>query len=586
MKKLFVGIFALVFLLGHAPVAGAGVNDFTITNFDIVYELSRDNEGRSVLKTSEIITAVFPSYDQNHGIERAIPLTYDDRAVALTINSVTDETGAALNYETKQENDNRILRISDADRYVHGQKIYVIKYSQRDVTKYFADTGKDEFYWDTNGVDWKTPINRLRVELRLDDSLIDSYANSIVCYEGAAGSTNKCDVSQPEKGVFVVESKNLSSGENVTLAVGFQKGTFAEYKRTLIELLKLWQRWMLVPSFIVGLLSIVWFVGRMISQTTRMKELGTIVPEYIPPADASVTTAAQISGHKSATMTAQLLDLAVRHYIKIYETRQKTLFRPAEYEIEIIRDIGDLRWEEQELLKDTFGQMPAVGQRMNLKDLRNNTKYYMRTLNNDRDLMKRIRGEYGLQYERSDTKKWFTRASVIMLILAATTWSFVLAISGIMAFIFSRAAWAPTDKGLALKRYVAGLKMYIKVAETDRLKMLQSPEGAEKVASIVNDTTDTKQLVKLYERVLPYAVLLREEKEWNKQLGHYYEANGQQPDWYVGSAGSFNAAAFTAAMSSFSSSNSYVSSSSSSSGGSSGGGSSGGGGGGGGGGGW
>jgi uncharacterized membrane protein len=142
-----------------------------------------------------------------------------------------------------------------------------------------------------------------------------------------------------------------------------------------------------------------------------------------------------------------------------------------------------------------------------------------------------------------------------------------------------------TDKGLELRRYLAGLKQYIELAEKDRLKVLQSPEGAAKTGVTISGDGD-KKLIKLYERTLPYAVLFGQEKEWNKQLAVRYESTGSSPDWYVGHS-AFNAAVFTSSMNDFSSSmNSYGASSSSSSGGSSGGGSSGGGGGGGGGGGW
>ena len=91
--------------------------------------------------------------------------------------------------------------------------------------------------------------------------------------------------------------------------------------------------------------------------------------------------------------------------------------------------------------------------------------------------------------------------------------------------------------------------------------------------------------MKLYEKLLPYAVLLNLETEWAKVLGTYYESLGSQPDWYGGS-GAFNAALFASSMSSLSSTSASAysgSSSSSSSGFSGGGGSSGGGGGGGGG---
>jgi uncharacterized membrane protein len=116
--------------------------------------------------------------------------------------------------------------------------------------------------------------------------------------------------------------------------------------------------------------------------------------------------------------------------------------------------------------------------------------------------------------------------------------------------------------------------------------MLQSVTGAERAP--IAGTTDNAQIIKVYEKLLPYAVLFGLEKEWAVELGKYYDQT--PPDWYAGgNVNAFNAGAFAAGVGSISSSvaSSFSgSSSSSSSGGSSGGGSSGGGGGGGGGGGW
>jgi uncharacterized membrane protein len=129
-----------------------------------------------------------------------------------------------------------------------------------------------------------------------------------------------------------------------------------------------------------------------------------------------------------------------------------------------------------------------------------------------------------------------------------------------------------------LKEHLEGLKEFIRVAEADRLQMLQSVSGAERVT-----TTDGAAIVKIYERLLPYAVLFGLEKEWAEEISKYYDTN--PPDWYSGTS-AFSAGAFAAGVSSFSStvSTSYSGSSgSSSSGGGGGGGSSGGGGGGGGG---
>jgi uncharacterized membrane protein len=136
-----------------------------------------------------------------------------------------------------------------------------------------------------------------------------------------------------------------------------------------------------------------------------------------------------------------------------------------------------------------------------------------------------------------------------------------------------------SQKGRDLVDYLDGLKLYIGIAEEDRIRILQSPQGAEKIHVDINDSV---AIVHLYERLLPYAILFGQEEEWIKYLGGFYEKQGIEPNWYLGS-GTFNAAIFSSAMNGFSAS---VADSSSSSGGSGGGGSSGGGGGGGGGGGW
>ncbi len=145
----------------------------------------------------------------------------------------------------------------------------------------------------------------------------------------------------------------------------------------------------------------------------------------------------------------------------------------------------------------------------------------------------------------------------------------------------SHGAQALTEKGSELRDHLEGLREYIRLAEADRLKVLQSPQGADRTPVSIDDP---REVLKLNEKLLPYAVLFGLEKEWAEELSKYYVE--ESPDWYAGST-AFNAAVFASSISSISSSaSSSMSGSSSSSGGSGGGGSSGGGGGGGGGGGF
>lgn len=590
MKKIFGGVLLVlggVIVAATAPSlpARAGVNDFTISDYKIEYHLSKDAEGRSVLKTTERITAEFPNFDQNHGIERAIPKSYDKHPTSLSIDAVTNGSSEVLNYTTYDSNGNLVVRIGDADRYVQGRQVYRITYTQRDVTRYFADVNADEFYWDTNGVEWRVPIQSLSIKLVLDDKLVSALNGSRACYQGINESNAMCAITQSGN-EFEASASNLGPGQNLTMAFGFAPQTFAPYQQSPFEIFFKYALivWFVLIGLSVGL--IIWLTVRWSRLSSRKKEIGTIIPEYIPPSDASVTTSASLLSTPRSIFAAQLLDFAVRHYIKIYETNKKILlWNNKDYEIEVTKDVSSLTAEEQEILNDIFGGSAAVGSRLALSSLKGNNSVYMSTLDNDKKLKTLIRGAYGLREKNPEQSRWFKRAGITLLVLAILSFNPGLLVASIVAFVAGATLWPLTDKGLALSRYLEGLKMYIGVAETERLKMLQSPEGAEKVGGV--DPNNKKQLVKLYERVLPYATLFGQEKEWGKQLGDLYESTGKNPGWYSSTNHAlFNAAALNAALGSFSTAASYSAASSSSSGGSSGGGSSGGGGGGGGGGGW
>ena len=584
MKRLILGILiAGSLLVGSGQSAFAAQTDnFTITKFDAEYSLGRDRENRSTLAATWRITANFPP-NQNHGIAPIFVRNYDGHSTSFSIKSVTDEQGKPLEHSW---NGNE-LRIGDKDTYVRGEKTYIIKFTQRDVTKHYKDTGRDEFYWDVIGNEWRVPMENVRVSMKIDRSLQAAQRGELFCYVGRYGSTKRCNVSG-DKSETVTNVRRLNRREGITMAVGFNSGTFAEYQESLIErLIKIWAM-VQIPASILAVILMIWCSWRYRRLFGRKNELKPIPPEYLPPNQASVLASAYILKKYDALMVkgsakvAQMLDLAVRHYIKLYEVKKASFLRSAQYEIEIVKDLKELRPEECEIVSDMFGSsMLSPGQRLNLKKLQNSVSYAARTRDDDKNLKNLVRGKYGLCEQKSVNKrivqKWAMGVGVIGVLLLSPL---LLAVA---AMLFSLSfGWSLTDEGLALRRYLAGLKMYIGAAETERLRMLQSPEGAEKVKI---DTADEKQLVKLYERVLPYAVLFGQEKEWSAQLGKYYEQVGEQPDWYSGQ-GAFNAAAFAAGMNSLSSVASSASDYSSTSGGSTGGGFAGGGGGGGGGGGW
>lgn len=584
MKRLILGILIAGSLLagsGQAALA-AQTDNFTITKFDAEYSLGRDGENRSTLAATWRITAYFPP-NQNHGIAPIFVKKYDNHPTNFSLQSVTDEQGKTLEYNWNGDE----LRIGKKDVYVQGEKTYVIKFTQRDVTKHYDNTGRDEFYWDVIGNEWRVPMENVRVSVKLDESLQAARRGEVFCYVGKQGSRERCNVSD-DKSEIVANVSRLNRREGITMAVGFTSGTFTGYQETLSEkLIKIWAIVQTIASSlaVILMLLLAWRYRRLFG---RYSELKPIPPEYLPPNQASVMTSAyilknyEVMAVKGSAKVAQLLDLAVRHYIKLYEVKKASFLRLAQYEIEIVKDLKELRTEESEVIRDMFGSsMPKPGQRLNLKKLQNNLSYAARTRDDDTNLKNLARGNYALCEQTLANKRIVQRWALWVGVIGVLLLSPMLLIVAGIVFALSF-GWSLTDEGLALRRYLAGLKMYIGVAEAERLQMLQSPEGAEKVKV---DATDEKQLVKLYERVLPYAVLFGQEKKWSAQLGQYYEQVGEQPDWYSGQ-GAFNAAAFAAGMNSLSSVASSASDYSSTSGGSTGGGFAGGGGGGGGGGGW
>ncbi len=589
MKKFFiVCAVAIGLYFGFiSNYVGASVNDFVIKDFQADYYLDVDSNGRSTLRTVETIVTIFPDYDQNHGIERALPTTYDGHSTSLDVQSVKNQNGEALSYSTSRQGDNLVLRIGDANVYVHNQQTYVISYLQKDVTRYFSNTDSDEFYWDVNGTGWYQPFSKITARLHLGQALGDKLNSQSSCYYGVSGSAKKCDISIID-GVISASLNNLSIGENMTIAVGFQPDTFADYKMTVSGFI---QRYLTFVSIILGLIGLVVLLFLKYTKGKNSPGRGTVVAQYLPPKDADIAIASVIKKHNLAWAAATVIDLAVRHKLKVIEIDKN------KFSLEYINS-DKLTDNELSVIKAYFGDNPTKGDRYDIEKNRANTKlaYKLSTIyrqvkrwlnNNDyyKDI-KRLRIAMLIVVVVITLQPFiilfFSKSGVTLFEGFLPFLSMVLAFLGMMIIVLTKPL---SIKGRELLDYLKGLEMYIKTAEKDRIKYLQSPQGAYKTP--IN--TDNKALVlKLYERVLPYAVLFGHEKEWVKTIGKYYEQQESNPDWYVGQT-AFSAAVFSSAFSNFSSNvkhNSYYTSSNSSSGGSSGGGFSGGGGGGGGGGGW
>jgi uncharacterized membrane protein YgcG len=305
----------------------------------------------------------------------------------------------------------------------------------------------------------------------------------------------------------------------------------------------------------------------------------TIIAEYGPPPGISLHTAAALLNKPTNVFAAAVVDLAVRGVIVIEEFDPPGFGKQA-WAVKLVKSPADA---DKEFVSALLGDNPAVGARATVsKPSSTMTSRVLAVATRATSTLVSL----GLRQTPPQralfaTLSALTTGAVVVTSIAMLSdgrgigfalstlfGGFILGVTSLMVSVH-----APlTDKGAEVRDHIAGLDLYIRVAEADRLRVLQSPEGALRKPV---DTTDSRAVLHLYELVLPWAILLGREKEWGRVLEIAY--NNDSPAWYLGTV-PFTAATFSSSLSSFSSS-----ASASSAGGSDGGGSAGGGGGGGGG---
>lgn len=637
-RWLLAGILAIAPILSMPQAALAATNlpaTSYFRSFDADYYLEKDADGNSSLHVVEEITAVFPSNSEEHGIERVLPFTgQEDLTDGKTLELVATRNGKPENIARIQTNkEDFAIRIGNPNQTVSGVQIYTLEYTYRNVIT--TEAAAQELYWNTNGTGWTKQFLNLTARVHFGDGLAKAYTGQNSCYVGRIGSNNqsRCTVTKIADGLEF-KTSNLSAYENLTFAIAFDLGTFnddAHAGYTLDTAVYTSQR-LTIMTIIAGTLGVVIIIlGLVAFQSTKQKrqfyKAYFVKPEYTPPSDFSVAEMAEnyIGKAYGNRQVATLLGLAVNHKIELVKSETDGLFGKKVPAWTIRVKSNAMTKQQLIVLKILAGSNAAihVGQEIPIKT--HTATSTLTKLSRDFDESVKTRLEEEGLFESSKKAKTTTSTSTNsqkhgnlsnILIILAVLWVFVwlptiafafdsdslpnyvvlpqnelfaplfaailIGIEAYLVIMVSQTAKYEkrTEKGLEYSRQLDGLKLYMQMAEADRIKMLQSVKGAD---------TTPEGIVKLYEKLLPYALIFQMEKSWLEELSRYYEQpDVATPAWYVG-VGAFSARDFSSAMTQMSSTAASTiasSSSSSSSGGSGGGGFSGGGGGGGGGGTW
>ncbi len=493
--------------LGNSSVY-ASTNDFYFSDSTFDYYLEKNESETSTMRVKEVLTAVFPSYDQNHGIERCIPTYYrgvktlDESTFSVTRN------GSPEPFSTYSDSDFTCFRIGNASSYVHNEQVYAISYTLNNVILEPDNSENQELYWDTNGTSWSQEFKKLTATVHLSSSIVSAFTGATSCYVGtyrASGlaATSRCEtLVSSDNSEISFSTSDLDIGENLTLDLEFKPKTFKVPKD---------YSWIAPVALLGGggiLLSILSARARkkMKARNAEKIELASAPKpvQYLPPKGLTIAESSTIwlTTSLADSKVASLMELAVKRKIELEKAEKVSkVFKHKSNAWKIhVKDLTDITDGERIVLEIlNGGKSVTPGSVIEVKNQTYSSKLatLLTTYTNvtEADLRRKH-----LLTEKADQK----------LSLLASKYN---------------KYEKRTLKGIEMSNYLDGLHEYVDLAEKDRIKFLHSVDGAD---------VSNAGIVKLYEKLLPYAIIFRCEDSWLEELNRYYEMpDVDNPDWLM-----------------------------------------------------
>jgi hypothetical protein len=268
----------------------------------------------------------------------------------------------------------------------------------------------------------------------------------------------------------------------------------------------------------------------------------SVAPMYDPPPGISPAEAGTLLDDSihPRDITSTIVDLAVRGYIKIEETEDKTLvFTNKDYIFHLLKPReqwgADLVPHERVMLENVF----AAGPDTRLSSLKN--RFYTAVPVIRQDIMAALKNK-GIYLLDPDSANGYSVVAAIAIvavfgILQYLGWAnffnsalllvVCVPLSALMFWLFARVMSAKTLKGARTQVAVLGFQEFMNRVDADRLKVMPP-------------TT--------FEKFLPYAMALGVEHHWAQAFAGIVK---DPPQWYVGPGGyvgGFNPIFFSSSM--------------------------------------
>ncbi len=520
-------------VLALAATSLSAQRSYSIERFDARIRVNRD----ASIDVTESITARFVG--SWNGLYRTIPVKYRtpqglNWTLGVSLHSAQDDAGRDLRTETSRQGAYLKYKLwipgaANADRTL------VLRYHATNGLRFFDE--HDELYWNVTGDEWEVPIRAATAEIELPPGTPGVRA---IAFNGMYGSTAR-DASVTIDGdvVRIAMPHPLGYHEGLTAVIGWDKGVVTAptvVARTAQTVRSNWP--LLIP------IPVVLFAFARWRRSGRDPRQRPIAVQYEPPAGMTPAEAGTLMDNSAdmRDITATLVDLAVRGYLRIEEHQNPKLFGlfggGTSYSLQRLKSVDGLTPHEVTVFDGIFSKH---GDHVELDELKDEFYKELDPIRNA--IFDRLTGS-GFYRNRPDKVKrnWTGAAFGLAIAIGVggtfvskafllTPVPFVLAaiLTLIILLLFAQIMPARTEMGARALEQVLGFEEFLRRVEAEHLKriIIGHPE--------------------LFDKFLPFAMAFGVEKQFARAFDGIYT---QPPQWYVGpSVVSFNASHFSTSIS-------------------------------------
>ena len=491
MKKL---IASLALLLTLATPLWAEHIDLATAILDV------DASGRQKVTEEYRISGVGSSI--RRGLERFIPTEWvnaagypvdlDFQAYSATID------GQPTDLKIYQEGHGLILRSGRADTLLSpGHHSFGYEWQLEGGTLDWGDY--QEVSWNGLGTDWDWSVDRVLLVARFPEGVEPTEGRLFL---GTWGSTYELDFDKyviHQEGQWFVDL-DLSSepaGTGVTLAFKFPAGSFA------LPALPWWQR--LSPKVLTSLISVLMVVlaclWRFLTPSASAKP---VVPRW----DLQASPALVLSDLNGAVdglkgLSVNLLSLAAKGALSL---------KVEEKNYALAQGPG--------LTSDLFDDEKALLDSLELSEQYRSLKTQGEALRQGQETIEAYQGMHRAGYFKSLPSRFLLALVLLALgvggivLLQIPSMGMILSAVMVASLLILLTTRRLSEKGADRRAYAQGLKLYLSMAEKDRLNLLNPPELTPEH----------------FELMMPYAFALGVEQQWSEAFAAALEKMAVRPE--------------------------------------------------------